>query len=201
MHETWNFPQKYIGRPVKCETYTDADKIEWYLNGEFITESIPEKAIATALIPYRPGELTAVAYKNEIETSRYTLKTTDEATFIKIECEGDRLLSDNRDIAFFPITVTDSNGNVVRDGEHKLRCTVTGGELLCLFSGNPCNEDDYTSKTCHTFEGHALAAVRTTQTGTVTVTVYSDTLASGTATVTAKKRFSRRYINDSDKPC
>ena len=194
VHETWNFDKKYIGRPVKCETYTDAEMIEWYLNGEFIAESIPEKAIATAMIPYNPGELTAIAYKNGSEYSRYTLKTTEEAASIKIECESNRLISNNRDIAFFPITVIDQNGNTVTNGEHKLRCSVTGGELLCLFSGNPCNEDDYTSKTCHTFEGHALAAVRTKQTGTVTVTVYSDTLASGTATVSAKKRFSRRYI-------
>jgi len=199
VHETWNFDDKYLGCPVKCEAYTDADKIEWLLNGKKIAESVPEKAIASAIIPYERGEVTAIAYKNGEECSRYTLRSTEKATRIKVEPETDRLICDNRDIAFFAISVTDRNGTLVTDGEHEIKCSVTGGELLCLYSGNPCNEDDYVSKICHTFEGHALAAVKTAKTGTVTVTVYSDSLASGSAEISAKKRFSRRYINEADR--
>lgn len=194
VHETWNFDDKYLGRSVKCETYTDADKIEWYLNEEKVAESIPEKAIATALIPYERGKVTAVAYKNGEESGRYTLCSTEKASRIKLETETERLISNNRDVAFFTITVTDRNGNTVTDGEHELKCSVTGGELLCLFSGNPCNEDDYTAKTCHTFEGHAVAAVKTNRTGNVTVTVYSDTLSSDSASISAKKRYVKRYV-------
>ena len=199
VHETWNFDDKYLGIPVKCETYTDAERIDWYLNGEKISESIPEKAIASVLIPYERGAVTAVAYKNGEECGRYTLRSTEKGSRIKVEAESDRLVCDNRDIAFFSISVTDKNGELVTDGEHNIKCSVTGGELLCLYSGNPCNEDDYTANICHTFEGHAVAAVKTSKTGTVTVTVYSDTLASGSASVAAKKRFSRRYVNEADK--
>ncbi len=199
VHETWNFDDKYLGRPVKCEAYTDAEKIEWYLNGEKFAESVPEKAIATALIPYVRGEVTAVAYKNETECARYTLRSTEKATCLKITAEDERIVCDNRDIAFFAITVTDKDGNTVTDGAYKINCSVTGGELLCLYSGDPCNEDDYPSMVCHTFEGHALAAVRTNKTGTVNVTVYSDTLASDSTSIPAKKRFCRRYINEADK--
>ena len=199
VHESWNFDEKYIGKPVKCETYTDAELIEWYLNGNKVAQSIPEKAIASALIIYAPGELTAVAYKNGAECSRYTLKTTGKAVQIKVEAEKDRLVSDGRDIAFFPISILDASGNLVTHEAHELRCAVSGGELLCLYSGDPCNEDDYPSKICHTFEGHALAAVRTKNAGEVTLTVYSDTLSSDTVTVTAKKRFSRRYMGDEEK--
>ena len=151
------------------------------------------------MIPYARGEVTAGAYKNETERARYTLRSTEKATCLKITAEDERIICDNRDIAFFAITVTDKDGNTVTDGGHKIKCSVSGGELLCLYSGDPCNEDDYTSKICHTFEGHALAAVRTNKTGTVTVTVYSDTLASDSTSIPAKKRFCRRYINEADK--
>ncbi|MBQ9116450.1 MAG: hypothetical protein IJY04_05455, partial [Clostridia bacterium] len=106
----------------------------------------------------------------------------------------DRIVCNGRDIAFFPISVLDAEGRLVTEGAHELRCSVTGGELLCLYSGNPCNEDDYTQKICHTFEGRALAAVRTKTPGTVTITVYSDTLAADTVSISAKKLLSRRDI-------
>lgn len=197
VHETWNFEEKYIGRPVECCVYTRADRIDWYLNGTKVAESIPTKAIATATVNYAIGELTAVAIVNGREHSRYTLATTKAPVAIKVTPEKDRLVSDNRDIAFFDISVTDSDGNIVTDGAHELSAAVTGGELLCLYSGAPANTDDYTEKRCHTFEGRALAAVRTKNAGDVILTVYSPTLASASSTIVAKPVFRRRYIDNS----
>ena len=194
VHETWSFDKRYIGRPVKCETYTTADRIEWYLNGEKVAESIPEKAIAYATVKYTPGTLTAVAYKGDTECSHYSLSTVGEASHIKLVPSKNKLHSDNRDIVFIEITVCDANGNTVTDGEHNLACTVSGGELLCLYSGNPCNEDDYTQKKCHSFEGHALADVRAARPADISVTVYSDTLAPASVSIEAKNHFVRRFV-------
>ena len=186
VHESWSFDDKYRGMPVKCETYTNADKIEWYLNGRLIAESVPEKAIAFAMIPYERGELTAVAYKNDSECSRYTLYSSGKAYALNLKAERDNIVADNRDIAFIEISVTDSNGYPVTDGEYEISCSASGGELLCLYSGNPCNEDDYPAKICHTFEGKAIAAVRTNTTGNITVNVYSNTLVSCYTIIAAK---------------
>lgn len=184
--ECWTFDDKYIGRPVKVETYTDADKIVWSVNGKEIGESIPQKAIATIETVYEKGEITAVAYKQNVECSRYTLCTTGEASAIAVVPERYEFLADNRDLCYFEISVTDSCGRLVQDSESELKCIVQGGELLGIYSGNPCNEDEYTSNSCHAFKGRALAIVRAKQAGVVSLTVYSDALASGNAQVTAK---------------
>ena len=186
VHESWSFDDKYIGMPVKCETYTNADKIEWYLNGRLMAESVPEKAIAFAMIPYERGEITAIACKNGEEYARYTLASAEKASHLSIEAEKSSIICDTRDIAYFTISVTDKNGKLVTEGEYEIRCEVDGGELLCLYSGNPCNEDDYPSKICHTFEGHALAAVRTDKSGIIRVTVSSEKLSSDITTVVAQ---------------
>ena len=186
VHETWSFDDKFIGKPVKCETYTQAERVEWYVNGKKLAESIPEKAIATAMVPYERGEIKAVAYKGGNAIGAYSLNSTEKATYLKLDSEQDHIICDNRDIAFIDISVTDKNGRLVTEGEHKICCSVTNGELLCLYSGNPCNEDDYPSKVCHTFEGHALAAIRANKPGRVTVTVYSDTLCASTSEILAQ---------------
>ena len=61
------------------------------------------------------------------------------------------------------------------------------GEVKIYFSLSAYNsDDDFTDNKCHTFKGRALAIVRTSEVGKVSIKVYSDDLASGFAEVTAK---------------
>jgi beta-galactosidase len=63
---------------------------------------------------------------------------------------------------------------------------VEGGSLMGIFSGDPKNDDRYGSNACHAFEGRAVAIVRTNTPGQVRITVISDGLAAGSASVTAE---------------
>ena len=56
---------------------------------------------------------------------------------------------------------------------------------MSVFSGNPANEDDYSSNKCHVFGGRALAIIRTKTPGIVNICVKSKNLKCGWATVTA----------------
>lgn len=183
--ESWTFEDKYVGRPVKVETYTDADKIVWLVNGKEIGHSIPEKAIATIETVYEKGEITAVAYKQDVECARYSLYTTEEASAINVVPEQSKFVADYRDLCYFDISIVDNNGKLVTGAQDELKCIVQGGELMGIFSGNPCNEDEFTSNCCHAFKGRALAIVRTKNPGKVSIKVYSDALASGSAEVIA----------------
>ncbi len=84
------------------------------------------------------------------------------------------------------MTVTDKNGDRIPDAKTKLTCTVEGGELMGIFSGDPANEDQFTSNVCHAFTGRALCVLRTANPGKVTVTVSGEGLTSDMVTVTAK---------------
>ena len=56
-----------------------------------------------------------------------------------------------------------------------------------IFSGDPKNEDRYGSNICHAFEGRAVAIIKTSAAGEVTVTVGSPKLYSGKAIIKAVK--------------
>jgi methionyl-tRNA formyltransferase len=78
------------------------------------------------------------------------------------------------------------DGPVLLQSYEPIYSDVTGGELMGIFSADPKNEDQYGSDRCHAFEGRALLVVRTNTPGTVTVSVGSAGLLSGSATVEAK---------------
>ncbi len=184
--DSWTFEDRYLGKPVKCEVYTDADEIEWFQNGKSLGRSVPDKAIASFTIPYEKGEIAVIAYKDGRECGRSSLHTVGAPAQIAVTAETDRIKADHRDLCYFDISVTDLAGDRIPAAKTALTCTVNGGELLGIFSGDPANEDQYGSNACHAFEGRAVAIVRTAKPGQVTITVAGENLASGSASVKAE---------------
>ncbi len=184
--DSWTFEDEYTGCPVKCEVYTDADEVHWFVNGRAVGVSVPQKAIAVMDIPYEKGELSVIVYRNGAECGRASLVTTGAAHAVKVTAETDLLKADRRDLCYFDITVIDEQGARVAAAKTALSCTVTGGELMGIFSGDPANEDAYGSNRCHAFEGRAVAIVRTAAPGTVTLTVSGEGLCPADATVRAE---------------
>ena len=186
VYETWSFDDKYIGSKVKVETYTDADEIVWILNGKEIGRSVPVKAIASLETVYEKGDLTAISIKDSKEVNRYTLSTASVASKVVVTPEKSRFMADNRDLCYFDIAVTDNDGRLIGDDGSEISCEIKGGELMGIYSGNPCNEDQFTSNKCHVYRGRALAVVRTDKKGEVSITVNADNLISGEAKADAK---------------
>ena len=185
VHETWTFEDRYLGRPVKCDVYTDADEIVFMLNGREVGRAVPVGCIATAVIPYERGTLTANAIRGGKVVGTHTLETTAGAARIELTPEQTSIRADHRDLAYFRIAITDNEGRHVPEYVGELTCSVTGGELMGIYSGDPCNEDDYGSCKCHAFEGRALVVVRAPWRGNVTVTVFAEGLAGASASVEA----------------
>ncbi len=184
--ECWTFDDKYLGKPVKVEVYTNAQEVEFALNGKVLGKVKPVENFASIDVMYERGTLTATTYKNGKVDKTAELKTIKQVSKIVVEPEKTKLISDNRDLCYFDITLQDEDGNRVTTAKCELRASCDGGELMGIFSGDPANEDAYTSNTCHAFYGRAVAVVRAKNKGDVTLTVESGTLKSATAKVEAE---------------
>ena len=183
VHETWTFEDAYLGEPVECHVYTTADAVKWYLNGRCLGESVPEKGIARMNIPYARGTVSVQEISGGIVRREAFLTTTGEPALLSVTPETNTLRADGRDLAYIDVFVTDHEGRRVTESLAELTCTVEGGELLAVFSGDPCNEDQYGSPICHAFDGRAVAVIRTRQPGTVKITVTSPGLAEASCEV------------------
>ncbi len=176
VHDTWTFEDRYVGKPVKVDVYTDAEETEFLLNGRSLGRAPVERDIATMEIPYEPGTLTAVCYRDGKETGRVSLETVGEETSLVLAPEREAFRADGRDLLYVRICAEDGAGRRVTECRREIRCSVEGGRLLGVFSGDPKNEDVYGSDTCHLFEGRALAVISADAPGTVRVRVMSEGL-------------------------
>ncbi len=183
--DTWTFEDEYIGKPVKVDVYTDADEVRFELNGKEIGTAKAVDNIATIDIPYEKGEIKATSYRNGAVVKSSSLKTVGDVCSVAVIPETDSICADNRDLCYFDIIIVDKDGNRVPCADNEIFCSCTGGELMCVFGGNPANEDDYASNSCHTFYGRAVAIVRTKTPGNVELTVISKDLKTGSGVVKA----------------
>lgn len=184
--DTWTFDDTYLGSPVRCDCYTDADYVIWKLNGRIAGRSEPVRGIASCDIPYEKGVLEVTAYKDGKICGSSSLKTVGAPAKIRVMPEKKTVKADGRDLLYFDIDITDIGGSHVPDANNALRCTVTGCELLGIFSGDPRNEDIYGSNECHAFTGRATVVVKAKDRGGITVIVSGDGLASGFASAEAE---------------
>ncbi|MEU6182290.1 glycoside hydrolase family 2 TIM barrel-domain containing protein [Streptomyces coeruleorubidus] len=135
-------------------------------------------------VPYRPGELKAVARRDGKVVATDVLRTAGAPHAIRLTPDRKSLAADGRSLVFVTAEVVDRRGVVVPDAEHLLSFEVAGGSLAGLDNGRQESAERYQASTRTAFHGKALAIVRSgTKTGTVKVTARADGLRTGTTTV------------------
>ena len=135
-------------------------------------------------VPFRPGELKAVARSDGKVVATDVLRTAGEPHAVRLTADRKSLAADGRSLAFVTADVVDARGVVVPDAEHLITFGVTGGSLAGLDNGREESAERYQATTRTAFHGKALAIVRAgTKAGTVKVTARAEGLRAGTATV------------------
>ena len=85
------------------------------------------------------------------------------------------IAADGTDLAFVELTLVDEAGSLHNTADRKITVELDGpGALQGLGSANPCTEERFTDAACTTFDGRALAVVRPTGAGTITVIATAD---------------------------
>ena len=171
---TWS---GFEGAPVTVEIYADADEVALLLGGTEVARGAVGGArpmLATLSTVYQPGELTAVAYRAGTETGRTSLTSATGPALLTATTDRSSIRGDDTDLAYIAIELRDAAGVLVTDADRAVRVEVSGaGVLAGLGSGTPKTAERFDSDTRDTFDGRALAVIRPTGTGAITVTVSS----------------------------
>jgi beta-galactosidase len=106
-----------------------------------------------------------VAYASGVEIGRDTARTATGPLTLRAETDRPR-----GGLAYVTLALTDAEGVVHTAADRPVTVEVTGdGLLLALGSADPSTEERFDGKTRTTYEGRALAVVRTTGEGTVSL--------------------------------
>ncbi|MEU8472863.1 glycoside hydrolase family 2 TIM barrel-domain containing protein [Streptomyces sp. NPDC029006] len=133
-------------------------------------------------VPYRPGELRAVARRDGETVATDVLRTAGAPHAVRLTADRDSLAADGRSLAFVTADIVDAHGVVVPDAGHLISFDVTGGSLAGVDNGRQESAERYQAGTRTAFHGKALAIVRSgTRPGTLKVTARVDGLRPDTA--------------------
>jgi len=128
-------------------------------------------------VPYEPGELTAVAYKNGERIGEASVRTAGEASGLRLTPDRTSLKADGMDLCYITIDMVDAEGNICPLAMDMLKFSIEGAaKLMGVANGNQMGHDVFTDETHPLFYGKAVAVLRSVhgQSGTATLTVRSE---------------------------
>ncbi|WP_249522556.1 glycoside hydrolase family 2 TIM barrel-domain containing protein [Modestobacter marinus] len=177
------------GTPLEVEVYSDAEEVELLLDGRSLGTAPAGEAHrfrAEFAVPFAPGELTAVARTGGQETGRFSLRTATGDVRLAAAADRDVVRADGTDLAYVDLSLTDADGTVFTGVDRVVTVVVEGPAVLAGFgSAAPSTTESYLDDVHTTFDGRALAVVRPTGPGTITLTATAEGCAPVAVTVQA----------------
>lgn len=180
-----------VGAPVTVDVYADAEEVELRVvdaDGDHLLGirpvGDPRPLIARFETAFRPGRLVAIARRAGVEVGRTELVTAGELALIA-RAEESRVDADGG-LAHVVIELADRDGVVGVDRDLEVTVSVTGaGELAALGSSRGRTTESFAGPSRLTHDGRALAVVRATGSGEITVTVAASGYVPAVARVVA----------------
>ena len=186
--DSWTFPG-WEGRPTPVVVYTDGDAAELFLNGRSLGRRRKGERVALpptmtndhfkALgryrlvwieVPYEPGELKAVAYRNGRAIGEKTLRTAGAVAELRLSVEP-LAGKDENELVWIHAEAHDAAGVRVPNAADEVAFSVEGpGRILGVGNGDACEQVPFGDATGHRlFGGRATAVVRREGEGEITV--------------------------------
>ena len=171
----WNWPTDSIGKEIKVMVISNMDKVKLSLNGRLIGEATVDKYdFNTWNVPYKPGRLEAIGYKNGREVIRTWVDTTSEPVSIQLIPDRKSLAGDGQDAMPVMVRVVDKKGRLVPNASHLIEFEVLGeGELIGVGNGNPNSHESDKATVRRLHHGLAQAIVQSQENTTVYVTLHA----------------------------
>ncbi len=177
--------------PVHVEVYSAADEVELLLNGRSVgtVPAGPAHRFRAAFdVPYEAGELVAVARVGGRQTARSVLRSLSGSVILHASADRSVIRAEDDDLAYISIELRDADGTLATSTDATVQVAVEGYAVLQgLGSARPSTEESFLTPSATTFEGRALAIVRPTEAGEITVTVSAPGFEDVVVTVSARK--------------
>jgi beta-galactosidase len=181
----WNWTG-HEGEVIPVVAYTNCDVVELFLNGKsygakaveyprqgaaggWNTYASPQISPTTADlhltwdVPYAPGTLRAVGYKNGQVALVTEVRTAGTPAALQLSVDHDTLPADARAVAHVTVRVVDDQGNTVPTADNLVSFDLQGpAQLIGLDNGNVTSHEDYKATQRAAYNGLALAILQST---------------------------------------
>ena len=186
----WDFNE---GEDIDVRVTSNAPRVKLFFNGEEVSEKEinhlhGQELTLNVILPYRRGELCAVAYdENGVEIAHDCKKSFGDTAEIRLTPDKTELSADGTDLAFVDISAYDEAGEFVANANNRVFVSVSGaGRLVGLDNGDSTDFEQYKGTSRRLFSGKLLAVIAAkTEAGKVEVKVSSKGLPENRLTLRA----------------
>jgi beta-galactosidase len=183
---------------MRIEVYSAAPEVELQIKGKSagVRPAGPGNGFKAIFeTEFAAGEVTAIARNADGSQGRWSLSTPGGLPTLRVRTDRTIIDASDGDLAFVDVSLEDDAGRVFRQGAEPFSVVVEGdGVLQGVGNGNPQSQDSFRSDVGNTYEGRALAIVRPTGAGDITVTV-KGVNQTATITVTAVDRLADALVH------
>jgi beta-galactosidase len=193
----WNWKGKE-GENVPVFVYTNGDCAELFINGESQGKQCKSPSSKNSTerfrlmwkdVVYQPGEIKVVAYKQGEKLGEKTIKTTSEATKIKLSADRKTIKANGMDLSYVLVEAFDKDGNLDPLANQSLQIEVSGaGELAGAGNGDPQSFEPLQDHKVDLFYGKAMIILKSgMEAGTIKLKVSSENLKGETIKIETEK--------------
>ncbi len=184
----WNWE---TGKTIQVWAYYNhADEVELFLNGKSLGKKAKhdEDLHISWAVPYQPGTLKAVSYKDGKTVMTTEVHTAGKPAKIELVADRKTISADGKDMSFVTVKILDKDGNIVPNADNKVDFKVAGNAFIAgVDNGDPVSHDPFKASYRKAFHGLALAILQSNaKAGTVTFTATAAGLAPAVLTLQAK---------------
>ena len=175
--------------PLEVEVYSDAEEVELLIDGRSLGRQPtgPEHRYRAVFpVVYAPGRLEAVAIRDGVAGEHMVLSTADEDRALALTAERSELAADGTDLAYVVIELVDSASVTATDSDLEIQLQVDGPGVLQGFGSAEFSTKQSLADARHRLhDGRALAVIRPSGIGRITVTASAPGLAAAMTELTA----------------
>jgi beta-galactosidase len=184
----WNWSKDSIGKSIKVMALTNVDKVKLLLNGKLIEEKLADKYEMVAWqVPYSPGKLEAIGYKNDKEVIRNVVETTSDVVALQLVPDRSSLKGDGWDVMPVTVQAIDAKGRVVPTANLMVQYEISGaGTILGFGNGDPNVHEMEKGTKYPIFNGLAQSIIQSKegQSGNIILTAKAEGLRAGMTVIT-----------------
>jgi beta-galactosidase len=113
-------------------------------------------------VPYEPGKISALAYRNGKLAATKTVRTAEQPIAIQLLPDKKQLSSGKRRVIHFEVNIVDKDNVMVPSADHEIAFRVEGpGQILGTDNGDPLDLSGYKTNRRKAFRGKCLLMVET----------------------------------------
>jgi beta-galactosidase len=170
--------------------YNNADEVELFLNGKSLGKQAKkgDDLHVKWAVPFSPGTLKAVSYKNGKTVLTKEVKTAGAPYKLVVKADRNIINADGKDLSFVEVNVVDKNGVLIPNANNLIKFSLSGqGSIAGVDSGDPLSLESFKSNQHTALNGKALCIVQSNgKKGTITLAATAEGLQSSSVSITAK---------------